>query len=190
MRVFFAITPDDGLQQACADIVKQQQTHRSNKDVRWTPTDHRHITLKFIDHIEKTTLDQLCEQIQTQLNMLAPFPIETRGLKLLPPRHPHVLALFMQLTTDLAELVHMISTQAEQYNIPLERRAYVPHITLARFKHPSLAGHINSFFNDRIVQVVNRFTLFQSETTDQGSQYTPLQEFFLGGSDLEGQVSI
>ncbi len=90
-----------------------------------------HLTLHFLGDVDDEGRAALCESLARVRH--EPFTIAIRGTGVFPPRgRPTVLWAGVADSTPLASLHAAIGTAIEACSLDIERRPYVPHITLAR----------------------------------------------------------
>ena len=129
------------IKQAIGDATAQLKAKcRPGRDggVRWSRPEGMHVTLKFIGHAigdaETERLDALRAALGT---VRSPGPVEMRfrGVGFFPDaRRPQVLWCGVEASGNLAQLAAGIERVLEPAGIPGESRAFVPHLTLARFR--------------------------------------------------------
>ncbi len=179
MRVFYAIKLPPLIQEHCLKIIKELHHQHSLKDFRWTLPENLHITLRFLENIEEVKLNNINSLLQDELPKYQSFTLSTRRIVLFPSKKPHIIALAIHLNTELANLVKIINDDLLSEGIMLEKRPFVPHITLGRFRE---SVHTEDFhFNaiNTVEDAATRVVLFKSESNDSGSHYIPLKTFEL-----------
>lgn len=180
MRLFVAINPDAETRDWLADEQSQlQQTLTSHeRELRWIGSEALHITLAFLGEIADP------EPVAAALAACRPriSDLELGGLGVFPnPRRPSVL--WMGCSDATGELFVLQAEVAEAMRpfVEPERRAFTPHLTLARIKPGprSRLGHDVQAMNT----VARRrwrnagFSLMRSTTAPEGARYEVLQEF-------------
>ena len=170
MRLFLAIPLPPEITERIETIC------RGLPDVRWVPAEQMHITLRFLGddlteaHLEdviETLNDVVCDSFDLQLGGVGRF---------LHPRAPQVLWLGVNEQPALLELHRRIESRLRVLGYAGEKRAYTPHITLARLKGVS---------DHRVLQYlelydgfvagscsVTEFVLFSSVLRPGGAQHT------------------
>lgn len=184
MRVFFALPTNQTLTNECLSIIKELKSHRHTEEIRWTQRDHLHITLRFIATITEEQCDQLEELLFSSLSNCEPITIATRRLYFLPPRIPHLIAMGIHLNEALATVYRLINDATKAIGLTPEQRPFVPHITLGRFKHPTIGEHLHLPTRPEIISPIHEIKLYKSEPNEHGSVYTELKSFSLGSMNL------
>jgi RNA 2',3'-cyclic 3'-phosphodiesterase len=180
MRLFVAVDLPNEIRKTLADI--QQELRPASGSVRWVAPEAIHITLKFIGE----TPEKKLEDIDTALNGFAwkPFTITVRGVGFFPGnRSPRVFWAGLEAPT-MKDMAEELDTRMERIGIDKEKRAFRPHITLARARdtridstlvtasEPYQEHDFGSFVADRVY-------LFQSTLRPSGAVYEKLKEYLL-----------
>jgi 2'-5' RNA ligase len=147
--------------------------------MKWLHADHVHLTLVFLGHVDDTrasaVVDAIGQDIESQ-----PFEIVLEGVGVFPARGaPRVLWLGIgQGAAEVITLQRTVANRVVTLGLPLEERAFHPHLTLARWKESRPADR------DRALRVARRgaiartrvdgATLYQSRLSPSGPTYTPL----------------
>jgi len=142
-----------------------------------------HLTLKFLGNIEEPLVDKIGDILKRIADGARPFQLKVRNLGVFPnARQPRVLWVGV---TDGDEESCALQQKIDEALQPLgfekEKRAYHPHLTLARIK--SLRGtaammNIVDAHKSRFVGEcrIDRVILFRSELHPEGARYTKLAE--------------
>lgn len=181
MRIFFAINLPKELTEQLSSFIDTQKNNVELGKLRWVKPEHLHITLRFLAHIEKEQLMPLIEAVNETLQQkhLEPFVLQTTQIIYFPKNNPRVLSLGISQHDALSKVVEMISIDTELMGFPREKREYLPHLTLARFKEtPKLPLPKLDFPISEIP--VNEIVLYKSKPTSEGSHYTKLHVFKIG----------
>jgi 2'-5' RNA ligase len=180
MRVFIAIDLPDQVRQNLAEI--EQSLKPVTDTVRWVPPESIHITLKFIGEIPETRVADIDSAI---LGLSwKPFTIGVRGLGFFPgKRSPRVLWAGMEAPT-MPGLAEQLDAKMELLGFEKEKRAFRPHITLARARDTRIDnGLVNAALEyeeyDFGSFTADRLFLFQSNLKPAGAIYTKLREYLL-----------
>ncbi len=179
MRVFYALTLPPLIHEHCLNTIKDLKHQYQFKDIRWTASDHLHITLRFLEKIDEQQLNTINSLLQEQLKTCKAITISTRKLILFPAKRPHIIALAVHLNLELANLVRTLNQTLSSEGIKLEKRPFVAHITLGRFRETTYTEDFNFNPVKKIDDIATRVVLFKSVPTESGSDYTPLKTFEL-----------
>lgn len=180
VRLFVALDIPDATRDRIRTLVARLKPLA--KDARWASVEGMHVTLKFIGHVER----EQCEPIRSALSSIhssAPVEMRFRGVGFFPSgRRPRVFWCGIDSSGNLAELARDIERALLLLGIPAEKRAFQPHLTLARFDPPHPPGlllpvseEIESL--DLGATRETRFHLFESVLKRSGAEYTKLNSF-------------
>lgn len=152
------------------------------RDGRWIEPDNLHITLAFIGEMDEAQAEDLHEVLQGV--RVDPFELYLSAMGLFDYRgQPKQLWAGVRGDLDALHGLHRrLLTQIESVGLKPERRKYLPHVTLCRFRKETPATHVQSFIegNNRFESdpfVVTRFCLFQSHLTRHGADYELLSDY-------------
>ena len=142
--------------------------------VRWIPPANYHLTLAFLGDIRPSQVGLLHDLAREavaqqpasdfQLQQLAWFP---SGLK------PRMLVAMPASSSALTDLHARLGRLLLQQGFRIEKRAFRPHITLARFKQLNATFDLAAEAID-IRCELDELVLFSSTMSGSGSRYTPL----------------
>jgi 2'-5' RNA ligase len=154
---------------------------RPKARIQWSPPGNLHITTKFIGEWPEERLDELKAALAT-LPSRAVIPIHIHRLAFFPnPHAPRVLTCGVE--GGLEALARDTDRATAALGIASEKRAFSPHLTLARIKD---SVNLQPLRETIEVQPLDfgrfeaaRFFLYQSQLRAAGSVYTKLAEFSL-----------
>lgn len=156
---------------------------------RWQTADQLHLTLRFIGEV---SADQ-GEDVRTVLGAVGgqPFDVGLQGLGTFgKTRQPRALWVGVDRADPLKHLHEKIDQALLRADLPPEKRKFKPHVTLARFRRPSL-GKLDAYL-ERHAGIalppfaVTRFTLFESHLCTDGARYEAVEDYPLDPSVPEG----
>lgn len=181
-RIFFGIPVSDlegkSIQEAISSLKKEWER------VRWIPTENWHITVHFLGEVDESLLPSLITTVETMTNRFQSFSLKGNKIAEFPPEVSHsnrgmtssMLALYLNKNKDLDHLFEIFNEITNRLNLPLEKYAFIPHITLAKFKQPL---PITSILLDHFNLKVETLILYESRSDEKGSHYVPLKTFKL-----------
>jgi 2'-5' RNA ligase len=149
---------------------------------RWVRTENLHVTLKFIGETPQEKLDAIQEALSA-VRRGGPIAMDFRGLGFFPDeRRPRVFWVGLAANGQLERLAGAIETQTEPLGFPRERRAFSPHLTLARLEASGAMHGLRAVTRERGAQsfgelTATEFCLFQSKLKPSGAQHTRLASF-------------
>ena len=149
--------------------------------MRVIPPEKLHITLHFWANAN-------LEQIRTLLNCtkqfcqyFPAFSVALGDIELFPSEtRPYVLAIKIKQANVLRAFRENLSQQFFEYGIPVERRTYKPHISIARIAQ-KIAAHNSLILQplDQEPMYVASISLLESTFNAHENIYTPLAKFEL-----------
>jgi 2'-5' RNA ligase len=108
--------------------------------LRWTATENLHITTKFIGEWPGARIEDM-KTVLRGVNQTGPIDIAVRGVGWFPvSKRPRVFWAGVtsrdhrERCSQLSALAHSTEEAVATRGVPVEERAYSPHLTLARIK--------------------------------------------------------
>lgn len=182
LRVFLAVELSLDLRRKVVEL--QRQLRENLPMVNWVRPESMHLTLKFLGYVDTSMVEKVLTAIEPIRTRQAPLTLEVQGLGVFPhPRRPRIL--WVGCTGNIPALINLVShieAALEPLGFPPEDKPYFPHLTLARIKHDqSQVGgvliHSGLLEQPRNLGMlyVDRITLFRSEVSQSGAEYTALR---------------
>jgi len=184
MRHFVAFDLPEEVRQSLSELIARLKP--ICPAARWARPEGMHVTLKFIGH-EIAAGD--AEKLDAARAALAavrssePVEISYRGVGFFPDaRRPRVVWCGVEVSANLAKLAADIEGGLDPLGIPRETRAFVPHLTLARFKshdgvdalaRAAVEWESRDFGSARETE----FHLFESLLKPGGSEYRKIESY-------------
>jgi 2'-5' RNA ligase len=184
IRLFVAITPPPAILENVAALQAQARAQLTFRGIRWERSEKWHITMQFLGDLDDTAVAPLCAALgaiqqpsvfRASLSRAGAFP---------NMRRPRVL--WLGLDGDLAalHLLHGEIQSATSTFVPAEKRAFTPHLTLARIPQPlrpfetkAIEAWAQGVVPASDTWLVEEFQLWQSTLGSGGSRYTLVQNF-------------
>ncbi|MEC7131238.1 MAG: RNA 2',3'-cyclic phosphodiesterase [SAR324 cluster bacterium] len=150
------------------------------QQIRWLPPENCHLTLAFLGDVEEMRLDRLARNLGQNLAdkpvgtlhfcEVSPFPFIAR---------PKVIAALAEATEWLKNLQSSCFKAARKSGIELDRRRFVPHVTLARMngRKRNTLGLPPLFFETQIT--FKEVVVYESILHPEGAEYQILEVFAL-----------
>jgi 2'-5' RNA ligase len=182
LRLFVAadVPPDhlDAVERATVEL------RDSLSDARWTSTDNRHVTLKFLGATDPDLLPQVESVVRSAAAAEGPGELELTGLGAFPSA-TRARVLWIGLN-DPSNILTRLASGLERGFAPLgfepEARSFTPHLTLARLKTPARLDPVPELDLSRLEPFeLDRIALWRSQLSPKGATYERLGEFALGG---------
>ena len=148
--------------------------------IRWLPPENCHLTLAFLGDVEEMRLERLARNLGQNLadksvgtlhfSEVSPFPFNAR---------PKVIAALAEATEWLKNLQSICVKAVRNSDIKLDRRRFVPHVTLARMngQKRNTSGLPPLFFETQIT--FKEVVLFESILHLESAEYHMLEVFDL-----------
>lgn len=201
MRLFVALDLRDDVRRALGDLMAKLRP--LSPDARWVRPEGMHVTLKFIGHAVETGDTKKLDAVRAALAAVRsdrPVEMNFRGVGFFPSAsRPRVVWCGVQASENLAPLAADVDRALEPLGISREDRAFLPHLTLARFKpaRPGKRSRSNPAGGEALqfatAEMAERdfgsareteFHLFESITKPGGSEYRKLESYsFVKGSE-------
>jgi RNA 2',3'-cyclic 3'-phosphodiesterase len=152
---------------------------------RWTRSDGWHVTLKFLGATWPRLMEEVRQALQTTAHRTQAFETRLTHLGVFPsPARTRVVWVGLEDSEGrFPELVRSLDDLLAE-NFGVEKRAFTPHLTLARLNPPR---NIREFIPDLVGTPVrsepftmDRLVLYRSQLSPKGATYEPLLEARLG----------
>ena len=179
MRLFTALDISDDVRAALVELLGKL---RPGARFQWSPPENLHVTTKFIGDWPVERLGELCGALRGVARPGA-IGIKVNGLGWHPnPHSPRVLFAGIYAGDALETLHRDTDLACGALGIPVETKAFHPHLTLARIR--SLEGLVEvrrtiSQLPDTVFGgfEASAFGLYESVAGPDGSEYKKLEEF-------------
>jgi 2'-5' RNA ligase len=154
---------------------------------RWVVRDNWHVTLKFLGRTWPRLLPVVAAADREVASTVVPFQVRLSGLGVFPgPSRARVLwAGLDDPDGHLTGLSEGLDAALAKDFTP-EKRAFTPHLTVARFNPPiPMREHAEALAGTPIDAppfTVDRLVLYRSHLSPRGARYEALEGFPLGSS--------
>ncbi len=174
-RLFVAIRPPEPIRDLLIDAIDD------SADFRWQDDEQLHLTLRFIGEVDRPQADDLADALDRI--RAGPFPLRIAGVGRFEQRSTGALWAAVEPKEPVAGLAAKVERVCQQVGLEPERRAFHPHITLARWKGRR-TRELQSFLERRrglssAPFDVDCFTLFESRLSRHGAHYEAVAEYEL-----------
>src|SRR6266849_417722 len=148
----------------------------SAKKARWVRPKNLHVTLKFIGEAAPNKLDEIIAALSA-VHSGQPAGLQFRGLGFFPDeKRPRVLWASIDASPNLAAIARDIERQLEPLGFPREKRAFTPHLTLARFEPPGISERLRAAVREDAERDfgalwAGEFHLIESKLKPSGAEY-------------------
>lgn len=176
IRLFAAIAIPD-------EIGEPLLTRQHGLDgARWRPLEALHITLRFFGDVQEPMADDIDSELSTIA--MSPFGLELNGVgDFGEGRDIHAVWAGVEESEPLRHLAAKCETAARRAGLKPEPRHYKPHVTLAYLRHPDPDDVARWIQANNLLKsptfAVDRFGLYSSHQTHEGSRYRLEREYRL-----------
>jgi len=175
-RLFVALRPPEAIRDLLIDAMDDSPA------LRWVSDDNLHLTLRFIGEVERP----LARDVAASLSRIRypAFELKISGLGRFEQRNGGALWAGVDPRKPVAELAAKVDRACVLAGLEPERRAFHPHITLARFGRRNAEAARD--FERRNADLesepfaVDRFILFESQLSRHGPHYEEVAQYELG----------
>jgi 2'-5' RNA ligase len=174
-RLFVAIRPPEAVRDLLVD------TMEDSPELRWVEEEQLHVTLRFIGEVERPLANDLAAALSPL--RFEPFELRVSGVGRFDQRRGGALWAGVEPKGPIAALAAKAERALQSAGLEPERRAFHPHITLARWKgrsspaadafverHSGLASQLFT---------IDRFVLFESRLSRHGPHYEEVRTYSL-----------
>lgn len=154
---------------------------------RWQAREQLHLTLRFIGEVDGRDASDL-DEVLSGIDAPA-FDLQMHGVGQFGNKQPHSLWAAARPNDLLDHLQRKVDTAIRRIGQPQDAHKFTPHVTLGRLRHPDLDKVREWLVTHALATspefAVDRFCLYSSRLTSNGSIYRIEQEYSLRGFDGE-----
>lgn len=177
-RLFVALRPPRAIREGLLALM------RGVTGARWQDDEQLHLTLRFVGEVDSPMADDIAAALSSvrhpplDLRLSGCGQFDTRG-------RPNAIWAGVAPRDPLAALHRKLDQTIVRAGATPERRAYLPHITLARLSGSS--GPVDGFLSEYAGLSsqpfrIEHMTLYQSQLGHGGSNYAPVERYPLTGA--------
>lgn len=184
IRTFIAVRLTQEVLDALENVQARLRGGRGGRAGRWAKVESIHLTLKFLGEVPAQRIEAINQAVARACDGLAPFCLKVARLGCFPnSRRPRVVwAGVGEETGQLLALQQNIERELAHLGFPRERRAFKPHLTLARLRKTATRGEIEalgrSVAGSEVVELarmrVSQVSVMKSDLRPEGAVYTEL----------------
>ena len=172
-RLFVAIRPGEDIRDLLIDAMDD------SADFRWQDEEQLHLTLRFIGEVERPVAEDLAAALGRI--RAEPFEVRVKDVGRFEQRNSGALWVGIEPKAPLAALAAKVERVCQDVGLEPERRAFHPHITLARWK-----GRRTREVQDYLERhrglvsepfAVDAFILFESRLSRHGAHYEEVASY-------------
>ena len=184
IRSFIAIPIPQAMADALGDVAAQMSYQDKSNAVRWVDQANYHLTLAFLGDQPMQDLELLAQSLDEHLTENS-LTLQIRRLSPFPEGKPKLIAAMIERNDALRELHQQVVASMNASPVEVDKRRFIPHITLGRYRHSRnpFAGGIPPI--GEISGEVDEVTLFESTLTTSGAEYEAIFRFPLDQQGYE-----
>jgi 2'-5' RNA ligase len=172
-RLFVGFRPPEPIRDLLIDAMDD------SADFRWQDDEQLHITLRFIGAVDRHVAGDVADALGRVHSQ--PFELRIKGIGSFDHRAAGALWAGLEPKEPVAALAAKVERVCQNVGLEPERRAFHPHITLARWKGRR-ARELASFIDRRRDLAsepfhVDEFILFESHLSRHGAHYEPVATY-------------
>lgn len=185
IRSFIALPIQRETANRLGDMAAKMSYQDKSGAVRWVDQENYHVTLAFLGEQHEADLETLAEQLDYHIRQGA-FEAVLSHLSPFPESRPKLVAAMIDKSDDIKSIHQQVVTAVKSTEILIDKRKFIPHITLGRYRHSRnhYAGNIP--LNVSCEVAIDEVVLYESVLTNIGAEYEPIYRFPLdnwGGQD-------
>lgn len=171
-RLFVAIRLPEDIRDLLIDATNEDAAFR------WQSDEQLHLTLRFVGEVERPIADDLAVALATLRSEA--FELRLSGLGSFDHRGAGTLWSGVEPKEPVRALAARIERLCQSVGLPPERRAFTPHITIARWTGPR-SRQARAFLAGRTIAsppfAVTAITLYESRLSRHGAHYEAVAEY-------------
>lgn len=175
-RLFVAIRLPEDIRDLLIDAMDD------SPDFRWQDEEQLHLTLRFVGEVDRPVAQDLADALG--LLHAEPFELRIDGVGRFEQRSSGALWADVEPKVPVAALAAKIERVCLAVGLEAERRAFHPHITLARWKGRRSREVADFLERQRALRSdpfdVTEFILFESQLSRHGAHYEEVASYCLG----------
>lgn len=187
IRSFIALPIPVEMANSLGDLSAQMAYQDKSNAVRWVDQENYHLTIAFLGDLIETELEDLAEQLDTNLLQNC-FELCLSHISPFPESRPKLLAAIAQKSDSLNIVHKQVYSSLSACQIVLDKKKFLPHITLGRFRHSknNFSGAIPTALN--LSALIDEVSIFESTLTPNGAEYEAIFRFPLDESNADETI--
>ncbi len=150
--------------------------------LNWIKNDNLHVTLKFLGNVQNQFVDKISSDLSF-LNEYGKLNCQINGLDISYKfNEPKILWANLSMEDSIFDIVKRINSVLAGYQIPVENKKFLPHITLLRIKKYPGAKFLNKIRTVKFKPIkftANKISLIQSILKPDGAVYKEISNYNL-----------
>ena len=172
-RLFVAIRPPEDVRDRLIDAMDD------SPELRWVGDDNLHLTLRFIGEVERPLADDIAVALSRIRSER--FELRIAGVGIFERRNGGALWAGVEPKAPVAALAARVERACVAAGLEPERRAFHPHVTLARWSRREASAAQAFLERNRALApdafAVDRFILYESRLSRHGAHYEEIADY-------------
>ena len=172
-RLFVALPLPEDVRDLLVDAMDD------SPELRWVPDDNLHLTLRFIGEVERPLADDVAHALQQV--RCDRFDLRLTGVGQFAQRNGGALWAAVEPRDPIAALAAKVERACQSAGLEPERRAFHPHVTIARWNRRSAGAAQDFLERNRALRsnpfTAECFTLFESRLSRHGAHYEEVSSY-------------
>jgi len=179
-RLFIAVDISDEARGAAARYIEQMSEKFGHLSAKWERPEKLHLTLKFLGSVGEHLIPKIMDLVDLDAAKVDSFTIEIAGTGAFPTaKSPRVLWLGVKEPTGAMKLLEQhIDDSCAELGFESDKRAFKPHLTLARIREPRNAAELGKQHIKNAVGPISfncrELVIYESHLGRGGSTYEKL----------------
>lgn len=192
VRTFIAVELSPGVKHRANELIKKLKP--TGADVRWTPPEQMHLTLKFLGDVSRDEIIPLCRICQQVAARFQPFDLGLKGTGAFPHTdHPRTLWIGVEEGLEEIRALQKALEDAlhDKLGFPKERRQFTPHLTVARVHKATPEMNDVMEANSEFIgdfSEVDELVVFASYKERDGQRHEAMGHATLGGRPKQRSI--
>ena len=189
MRLFVALAVPTEVREKIASLIRELRVVDANP--KWINPDNLHVTLKFIGEVPPEKAVEIGDVLAT-IRTRQLVVVEFGDVGFFPDvQRPSVAWVGIQPPQFLSSLAAEVNYVLAPLGFPREEKAFVPHLTIARFKETRLSPALHAEIEKQKSRkfgtlATGEFHLIESKRKSAGAEYTTLRSFRFAPEESKG----
>ena len=172
-RLFVALRPPEDIRDLLIDAMDD------SPELRWVGDDNLHLTLRFIGEVERPLADDIALALSRVRSDR--FELRISGVGIFEQRNGGALWAGVQPKEPVAALAAKVERACVAAGLEPERRAFHPHVTLARWSGRESKAALAFLERNRALAsdpfAVDRLILYESRLSRHGAHYEEVADY-------------
>ena len=176
IRSFIALPLPQAVANQLGDVSARMAYQDKSNAVRWVDQERYHVTLAFLGDQNIDDLENIAAYLDETLGQSSP-EVSVKRLSPFPESRPKLIAAMIEPNEVLSSLNRQVVSAVTACGLRMDKRRFIPHITLGRYRHSKnlFSGAIP--MNVSIETALDEVVLYESVLTNNGAEYEAIYRF-------------